>query len=173
MTDADVPSPDEPAEPTPRNPLIEALIASSYGVTDDPLSGSNPGVRVPVENLYDLLAHLRSEPSLAFNCLLSHTAVDRPADGTIELLYVLQSLSTGQRLLVTCPVNRDNASAPTVCGLWPIAEWQEREVFDLFGVTYEKHPDLRRVFLDDDWRGYPLRKDYQDDFMLTPDEPKQ
>jgi NADH:ubiquinone oxidoreductase subunit C len=55
---------------------------------------------------------------------------------------------------------------PTVSSIWPIAHWQEREVFDLFGVGYDGHPDLRRIFLEDDWLGHPLRKDYHDPDML-------
>jgi NADH-quinone oxidoreductase subunit C len=54
-----------------------------------------------------------------------------------------------------------------VSAIWAIAEWQEREVFDMFGVHYRQHPDLRRLLLDDDWQGFPLRKDYQDDFVLS------
>ena len=54
----------------------------------------------------------------------------------------------------------------TICSIWRIAEWQEREVFDLFGILYNNHPDLRRIFLEDDWVGFPLRKNYKDNFML-------
>jgi NADH:ubiquinone oxidoreductase subunit C len=69
---------------------------------------------------------------------------------------------------VVTSVARDNPLVPTVMDIWPIAEWQEREVYDLFGVLYDGHPDLRRLFLEDDWVGFPLRKDYEDDFMLEP-----
>ncbi len=67
---------------------------------------------------------------------------------------------------MTCRVPRGEPVAPTVSALWPIALWQEREAFDLMGVLYDDHPDLRRLFLEDDWVGYPLRKDYKDDYML-------
>jgi NADH-quinone oxidoreductase subunit C len=68
--------------------------------------------------------------------------------------------------MVSVSVPRANPVAPTVSTIWEIAQWQEREVYDLFGVRYEGHPDLRRLFLDDNWQGHPLRKDYQDDDML-------
>jgi NADH-quinone oxidoreductase subunit C len=68
--------------------------------------------------------------------------------------------------MVSVFVGREKPVVPSVSSLWMIAEWQEREVYDLFGVLYDNHSDLRRLFLEDDWVGHPLRKDYQDDFML-------
>jgi NADH-quinone oxidoreductase subunit C len=65
-------------------------------------------------------------------------------------------------------VPRDAAVVPSLASVWPIAEWQEREVYDLMGILYADHPDLRRLFLDDDWQGFPLRKDYEDDYILKP-----
>ena len=61
---------------------------------------------------------------------------------------------------------RDAPVAPTVSRSWPAAEWQEREAYDLMGILYDEHPDLRRLFLEDDWQGFPLRKDYRDPDML-------
>ena len=72
--------------------------------------------------------------------------------------------------MISASVPRDNPVLPTVCGVWPIAQWQEREVYDLFGILYEGHPDLRRLFLEDDWVGFPLRKDYKDDHLLVKPE---
>jgi len=83
-----------------------------------------------------------------------------PRQGHFECLYNLYSTTHGHRLLVSVSVPRDNPVLPSVASLWAIAEWQEREVFDLMGVLYEGHPDLRRLFLEDDWQGHPLRKDY-------------
>ena len=83
-----------------------------------------------------------------------------PEQGHFECIYNLYSTTHGHRLLVSVSVPRDNPVVPSVASLWAIAEWQEREVFDLMGVLYDGHPDLRRLFLEDDWQGYPLRKDY-------------
>lgn len=113
------------------------------------------------------MSALHENPEFGYELLISHTAVDRIATGEIELVYTLISLSNNSTLFVSTTVPRDNPVAPTLSGIWRIAEWQEREVYDLFGVLYEHHPDLRRVFLEDDWKGYPLRKDYADDFMLS------
>jgi NADH-quinone oxidoreductase subunit C len=131
-----------------------------------------PAVEVTPENLVKSLTTLRDSPDFAFALLIDHTAIDRIDDGQFELVYRLYSITTLAMLLVSTKIPRDNPVIATVCEIWRIAEWQEREVYDLFGVLYDNHPDLRRVFLEDDWKGFPLRKDYEDDFMLTLDVDK-
>jgi NADH-quinone oxidoreductase subunit C len=116
-----------------------------------------PAVSVPLQALLALMGQLRDDPRLAFDLLLDHTAIDWIEQDQFELLYTL---------LVTCRVPRGNPVAPTVSALWPTALWQEREAFDLLGILYDDHPDLRRLFLEDDWVGHPLRKDYKDEYML-------
>lgn len=125
-----------------------------------------PAVTVPLTEWPALAPQLHAHADLLFDLLETHTAIDWPDAGRFELAYVLTSLACGHQLTVFVDVPRDNPIAPSVCTTWPIAQWQEREVFDLFGVHYTDHPDLRRLFLDDDWQGFPLRKDYADDFML-------
>ncbi len=129
-------------------------------------SSGQAAVRAPLEALPAFLRRLRDDPRLAFDLLLTHTAVDRPDEGRFELVYMLYSTQHGHYLRVSSDVSREDPVAPTVSGIWPIAEWQEREVYDLFGIAYDGHPDLRRIFLEDDWVGHPLRKDYRDDYML-------
>lgn len=123
-------------------------------------------VEAPVGKLFELLRHLRDDARFAFDMLLDHTAIDRLQEGRFELVYTLYSTTHGTSLLVVCTIPRENPVAPTVEPLWAAAHWQEREVFDLFGILYDGHSDLRRLFLEDDWQGYPLRKDYKDDDML-------
>jgi NADH-quinone oxidoreductase subunit C len=125
-----------------------------------------PAVRVPVDALESFLRKLRDGAELAFDFLLTHTAVDWTEENRFELVYLLYSTIHGHHLMVTADIPRDEPVAPTVSHLWPIAEWQEREAYDLFGILYDNHPDLRRVFLEDDWQGFPLRKDYRDEYML-------
>jgi NADH-quinone oxidoreductase subunit C len=125
-----------------------------------------PAVQVPPAALVAFMTRLRDDERLAFDLLMDHTAIDWAAQGRFELVYNLYSTVHGHSLLVTTAVPRDNPVVPTASGVWAIAHWQEREVFDLFGVQYDEHPDLRRLFLEDDWQGYPLRKDYKDDYML-------
>lgn len=123
-------------------------------------------VNIPTAALFKLMQRLRDAPQLAFDMLCTHTAIDYPAERRIELVYQLYSRKHRHYLMVATSLARDQPKAPTVSPIWKIAEWQEREVYDLFGVLYRGHPDLRRLFLDDDWQGFPLRKDYKDDFML-------
>jgi len=125
-----------------------------------------PAVMVPVDRLHGLMQTLRDDQAFAFDMLLDHTAIDWHTDGDIEVIYQLFSTLHGQYVQVSAKVPRDNPVVPTVCDLWPIAQWQEREAYDLMGVLYDNHPDLRRLFLEDDWQGFPLRKDYTDEDML-------
>lgn len=127
---------------------------------------NSAAVQVPAEALLEIMSKLKNEPSLSFDMLLSHTAVHWPNDGQFELLYRIYSTTLRHHLLVTTRIPIDRPLVASLSTLWRIAEWQEREVYDLFGVLYGGHPDLRRLFLEDDWQGFPLRKDYKDDFML-------
>lgn len=123
-------------------------------------------VDVPVAAIFSLMQTLYSDARLAFDMLLDHTAIDHLAQNRFELVYNLYSTTHGHYLMVTCDIERANPIAPTVSPIWPTAHWQEREVFDLLGVCYDGHTDLRRIFLEDNWQGHPLRKDYKDADML-------
>lgn len=125
-----------------------------------------PAINVPPEVFLKLMRKLHDGDDLSFDMLCTHCAVDYPAEHRIELIYQLYSLKHRHYLMVATSVKREKPQIPTVSPIWRIAEWQEREVYDLFGVLYAGHPDLRRLFLEDDWKGFPLRKDYKDDFML-------
>jgi NADH-quinone oxidoreductase subunit C len=101
---------------------------------------------------------------LGFDRLGMVTAVDFGDE--IELVYRLQSREMHAAVFLRCRVSATDAVVPSMCPLWPAADWQEREVHDLFGVRFEGHPDLRRILLPDDWEGHPLRKDYRDERMV-------
>ncbi len=146
--------------------LIATLISDVEPSAKAREKSDRPAVVAPVEKLLPLMERLRADERFSFDMLVDHTAIDWVAEGRFELVYQLFSTLPGHSLRVTTSVPRNNPVAPTVCGLWETAQWQEREVFDLFGVLYDNHPDLRRLFLEDDWQGHPLRKDYQDDSMI-------
>ena len=89
------------------------------------------------------------------------TAVDwYPAEPRFELVYHLHSVESNERLRLKCRVSGADPAIESVTGVWRGANWYEREVFDLFGVRFLNHPDLRRIMLPDEWEGHPLRKDY-------------
>jgi NADH-quinone oxidoreductase subunit C len=89
------------------------------------------------------------------------TAVDwHPADPRFEVVYLLHSLTHNTRLRLKCWVSESECEIDSITGLWPAANWYEREVFDMFGIVFRNHPDLRRILMPVDWDGHPLRKDY-------------
>lgn len=116
--------------------------------------------------LVDVLRHCRDAPMLAFDMLSDLTAVDylkypgREDGPRFEVVYHLYSLAHNHRLRVKVRVEEDDAVVPSAVGLWAIANWLEREVWDMFGVRFEGHPDLRRLLLYEEFVGHPLRKDY-------------
>jgi len=93
--------------------------------------------------------------------LSSVTAVDRyPSEPRFEVVYHLHSIERNERLRLKCRLPGDNPAIESVTSVWRSANWYEREVFDLFGIQFTGHPDLRRIMMPDDWEGHPLRKDY-------------
>jgi NADH-quinone oxidoreductase subunit C len=130
-----------------------------------------PTAYVGREHLLTVCTTLRDHPSLQFAFLVEITAADYlPADPRFELVYHFACLGEAfaqpagaappRRLRLKVRVSGDDAWAPTLTTLWPAANWLEREVFDLFGIAFTGHPDLRRILTPDDWTGHPLRRDY-------------
>ena len=109
------------------------------------------------EGLLEAASDLRD---LGFDRLGMLTAVDRVDH--LEMVYRLTSRSMTVGIFIKCRLDPAEASVSSLVGLWPAALWQEREVYDLFGIVFVGHPDLRRILLPDDWQGHPLRKDYTD-----------
>ena len=145
--------------------LLATAIALVPGVVAREKS-DRPAVTVPVDSLLSFMQRLHDQEALKFDMLCCSTAIDWLKDGKLELVYQLYSTTHKYYLMVGVMLDRNNPVAPSLSSLWEIAEWQERETFDLFGVRFTNHPDLRRILLEDEWQGHPLRKDYKDDFML-------
>jgi NADH-quinone oxidoreductase subunit C len=104
---------------------------------------------------------LRDHPDLRFSLLVDITAVDYwPREPRFEVVYLFVSIEHSLRLRVKVPLQGASAVIATVSDLWPAANWLEREVWDLFGIVFDGHPDLRRLLMPDDWEGHPLRKDF-------------
>jgi NADH-quinone oxidoreductase subunit C len=116
---------------------------------------------IPREHLQRAAEFLRSDPELRFTFLSDITPVDHfPLEPRFELNYHLASIERRDRVRLRVWLSGVDPAAPSVTSVWPTANWHEREAFDLFGIRFVGHPDLRRILLPDDWEGYPLRKDY-------------
>lgn len=104
---------------------------------------------------------LRDAEGLKFNLLSDITAIDYyPAEPRFALAYHLYSMAFNRRVRVKVMWSDGDDPVPSVTGLWPSANWEEREAYDLMGILFAGHPDLRRVLMPDDWQGHPQRKDY-------------
>jgi NADH-quinone oxidoreductase subunit C len=121
---------------------------------------SVPCIDVPADLLRELALHVRDDAELAFDALMCLSGVDF-GDGNLGVVYHLDSMSLRQKLTLRVIVPATGARVPSVDRVWRIAEWHEREAYDLVGIVFEGHSDFRRILLPDDWQGHPLRKDYQ------------
>jgi NADH/F420H2 dehydrogenase subunit C len=119
-----------------------------------------PGAFVPAERLLAICRVLRDEAPFQMDYCSFVSAVDRPGQGQFEVVYHLFSMAARHELLLKVRVPRDDPRLPSVTPIWAGANWHERETYDLFGITFEGHPDPRRIMLTEDWQGHPLRKDY-------------
>jgi NADH-quinone oxidoreductase subunit C len=114
----------------------------------------------------EILRHCRDDAALSFDVLVDLTAVDylkfpgREDGARFEVVYHLYSLGENHRLRLKVRVDEDDPVVPTAVPLWPIANWLEREVWDMFGIRFDGHPDLRRLLMYEEFVGHPLRKDY-------------
>lgn len=124
---------------------------------------------MPKDRLLEIGRVLATDPEFGLSYLSFVSGIDRPDSGDIDVLYHLYSLQTQDELALKVRVPRDQAAVPSVTGIWDGANWHEREAYDLLGITFDGHPDLRRIMMTDDWIGHPLRKDYvyEDPAWLT------
>jgi len=118
-------------------------------------------IRVKRDGIVGVCRFLKTEPGLEFVSLIDITAVDwNGQEPRFDLVYQLLSLAHNRRITLHMRVPEKDCRAPTVTVVWRGADWLEREVFDLMGVRFDGHPDLRRIVLPDDYEGYPLRKEF-------------
>ncbi len=116
---------------------------------------------VTVDRVPDVLRFLRDDPGLAFEMLTDLTAVDYLGqEPRFEVVYHLYSVTRNHRVRIKARVPAEPCQIESVVSLWPSANWMEREVWDLYGIRFRNHPDLRRILLYEEFEGHPLRKDY-------------
>lgn len=149
---------------------IHALLIAQFGeqVATIESSGLQPALVVDPALLPQVCLLLRDHEDTYFDFLSCISAVDDGIEaGTFTFVYHLASIPYNYQLTLKVVVPNDRRldnlpSVPSVSGVWRTADWHEREAFDLMGVYFEGHPDLRRILLPEDWEGYPLRKDYEE-----------
>ena len=143
---------------------FQELLQSRFATADLTFSEfrDNRRVVVPADQLASVMTCLKDEGG--FDSLLEVTAVDyleyEDAEDRFGVVYVLVNTQTGERAIVKTFVNDPAPALPTMCPLWKSANWLEREVFDMFGISFTGHPDLRRILMPEEFVAHPLRKDY-------------
>jgi NADH-quinone oxidoreductase subunit C len=134
------------------------IVKSETGVID-PYAVVEPGT------IAEICLFLRDDPDLAFDSLMCLSGVDykglKGEPERLEVVYHVFSMKHRHTFVLKLVLPRENPSAPSVEKVWAIANWHEREAYDMFGIRFEGHSDLRRILCPDDWEGYPLRKDYE------------
>ncbi len=120
----------------------------------------DPFITIQPGKIAEISFYLRDYEEFLFDQLMCLSGVDY-GDGKLGTVYHLFSFENNHKIVLKAIVTKENPDTPTVSGVWLTANWHERESFDLIGINYTGHPDLRRILLPDDWEGHPLRKDYQ------------
>jgi NADH-quinone oxidoreductase subunit C len=123
---------------------------------------SPPCVIIDSDKLVKTCTELHQNSSVFFDMLSCVTGLDNGSDSnTMEVIYQLYSIPFNASLMLKVILPRENPEIDSLCNVWKSANWMEREVYDMFGIKFKNHPDLRRILMPNDWEGYPLRKDYQ------------
>ena len=158
---------DEWVELNPDDHAELRLVQQQYGgdILASRLFRGEKTIVVKKDNIVDICRLLRDSQETNFNYLSDITCVDRldfiaDDEDRFEVLYNLYSMGTFGRLRLKARVSEDDPAVDTVESVWPNANWMEREVYDMFGITFNNHSDLRRILMPDDWVGHPLRRDF-------------
>lgn len=119
------------------------------------------GIQLKSDFVKEISSILQTNPVTFFDQLICITGLDNgPEAKTMEVIYTLNSIPFNQAIQLKIILGRDNPEIESLTSIWKSAEWLEREVFDMYGIKFKNHPDLRRILMPADWEGFPLRKDY-------------
>jgi NADH-quinone oxidoreductase subunit C len=147
--------------------LVKKLKARFDGAVGEALEFvGQVAIRIEPTRIVEVCAFLRDDPETSFNYLSDLTCVHYPMrqEAPLEIVYNLYSIGRNERVRLKASIT-ESSGVDSVTQVWPAANWMEREVYDLFGVNFKNHPDLRRILLPPDWEGHPLRKDYPLEFV--------
>lgn len=141
--------------------MIE-LVHQAAGQAQEIKSASPLSIAINASVLIKVCEQLYNNPETYFDMLTCITGVDNGQDAnSMEVIYHLYSIPFNRSLMLKVVVPRENPEVDSVTTIWKSANWLEREVFDMFGIVFKNHPDLRRILMPADWQGFPLRKDYK------------
>jgi NADH:ubiquinone oxidoreductase subunit C len=144
---------------------LVALVTSQFPEAQAGPNKQFPEFIITADKIHEAAKWLKENPQTRMDYLFNETATDRK-DG-FHMVYHMTSTEFGHSAMIQVVLeDKTNPLIASLSDVWKAAEYYEREVFDLFGIRFENHPDLRRIFLEDDWVGYPLRKDYKDSFTI-------
>ncbi|MXQ52889.1 NADH-quinone oxidoreductase subunit C [Shimazuella alba] len=158
----------KPLPPSPKQPVVDELVAllrRNFGesaIVEGYINQPNdhlPTILISREKWLEILTFLRNEESLHFTYLQNASAIDYETH--LEVVYHLHDLNRKERIAVKVKLDREHAVLPSASSLFAAANWNEREMYDLMGIQFTDHPELKRILLPDDWVGHPLRKDYE------------
>jgi NADH-quinone oxidoreductase subunit C len=140
-------------------------IVKNIGLTTEPVADitSTPkAIKLNPDDLPTVCRELHQNTSLYFDMLSCVTAIDNGVEaGTMELAYNLYSIPFNLHIMLKVTLPREKPEVESVASIWRTADWHEREAFDMYGIVFKNHPDLRRILMPADWEGFPLRKDYK------------
>jgi NADH-quinone oxidoreductase subunit C len=126
-------------------------------------NASPKAIIIDANDLIEVMSFLQSDEQLYFDSLSCITGIDNgPEAKTMEMVYNLYSIPFNHHLMVKVKLERESSAIDSLTQLWKTADWHERETYDLLGIYFNNHPDLRRILLPADWEGHPLKKDYQE-----------
>ncbi len=140
---------------------IAALLSEQFGekILESQVDAKNPWSVVDTSAIFEVCEFIRTEDRLQMDHLELLGGVD--FKDRIEVVYVIYSMPHKHRYTLKCRLSREAPKIQTVESVWGVANWHEREAYDMFGIVFEGHSDLRRILCPEDWEGYPLRKDYK------------
>ena len=153
-------SSDSKKDKTTNEHIAELLIQQFPDDINKELS-SNKHIQIQPKNWLVISKYLRDDPACLFDSLQCITGVDLGEESDLEVRYNLHSMTHRHavEIRISCP--RNKAKVPSVESIWRIGDWFERETYDMYGIEFEGHRDLKRILLPEDWEGWPLRKDYE------------
>jgi len=139
---------------------VSAVIAKKFPNTIES-DEENSHIQMKGKNWFEIAQYLRDNPDFLFDSLQCVTGYDFGENEDLEVRYNLHSMTHNHAIEIRIKTDRNNPKVPSVEKVWRIGDWFERETYDMFGIEFEGHRDLRRILLPDDWEGWPLRKDYE------------